>query len=160
MQKYFRTPMGLTVCIILGLLLLHLSLWLGRLFLPGFIGEFCGKVQGIAFTPFFMEFFLIAFGFMVVLILNQLRKKWDGEELVYLEVVDDPVEMPASSKSVILAEHEKREDSIEVSLAAIEGSLALKDYAQAQELITEAFKITPQNKKLDILQTKLNNIKS
>ena len=125
-----------------GFIIIHVLLWLGRSFLPGFPGELCGRIQGLSITPFVMEFFMIAFGFMVVLSINHFRQKWDGDELVYLEVVDDPnAELPKNSQAVVFKDRAENTDSLDVSVAALEGAMELKDVATAKEILS---KLSPQ----------------
>lgn len=150
--------MRLAIIIIFGLIGIHVCLWFGRIYLPGFAGEICGKIQGFCITPFFMEFLLIVFGLFMVLVINHFRQKWEGDELVYLEVVDDPtVQLPAHSKSVILPQREDTGDPVEVIVASIEGALALNEVAEARDLFSQI----PENKyshpAVQALNQKLNN---
>ncbi len=161
MRKFLSNPKKLAVTIILGLCMFHVFLWMGRMFLPGFVGELCGKMQGLAFTPFFMEFFLIAFGFLVILIINHFRMKWEGSELVYMETVQDPPSsLDSKSRSIILSERQQHEDRMNVILAALEGSITVKDFSQANELANEASEIDPHNKMLILLKEKINQSQS
>lgn len=145
--------------IIFGLLFVHLGLWAGRMYVPGFIGEWCGKIQGFSFTPFFMEFGLIVFGLVAVLVINHFRQQWEGDELVYLEVVDDPkAELPESSRSVVFTERADGGDSLAVSLAAIEGALEIKDYQEAKSLFSELSSKDLTHPSVQSLTDKLNNL--
>lgn len=144
--------------LILGILCVQVALWFGRMYLPGFAGEFCGKLQGLTFTPFFMELSFVIFGFTAVFTINHFRRKWDGEELVYLEKVDDP-EAPLSSdsRSVILPERAEKVPPLEVSLAAIEGALEMGDHAEARDLLSRIPLEHVNNPSVKELSVKLNS---
>jgi len=88
MKNFINTPPRITCALIFGLILVHVGLWFGRIHLPGYLGELCGKVQGLSMTPFCMELSLTAFGFMAVLGINNYRRKKEGEEFVALEIPD------------------------------------------------------------------------
>lgn len=138
MKTFFSSPVRVTMLVIGSIILWHIGLWAGYTFLEGFPAELCAKIQGFSITPFFMEFSFIVFGFMVVMLINRLRQKWDGEELVYLEVVDDvDAELPEGSKTVVLPKRVENEDPFRVTVAAIEGAIEIKDFALAKELLLE-----------------------
>ena len=85
-----------------------------------------------------METGFVIFGFLCVLTINHFRQKWDGDELVYLEVVEDPTDdLPSDSKAVIFDEMHEKEDQLKISIAAIEGAIASNDIDQAKQLIAE-----------------------
>lgn len=64
--------------------------------LPGLAGEFFAKVAGIITTPFLMETSVCIFGFIIVMLLNKWREARDGDELVYLDELEQAA---ADSKS-------------------------------------------------------------
>lgn len=138
MRKFFSKPILVAAICIFAFILFHGLLTLGRLYGPPQVERLCGMVQGIATTPFFMESGFVIFGFLCVLIINHYRRKQDGDELVYLEVVDDPTaDLSPDSKAVIFSEHHEKEDRFKIALAAIEGAIDTKDLTQAKELIAE-----------------------
>lgn len=159
MKNFFTSPLRVAMFFIFGLLFAHLGLWAGRAYAPGFIGEWCGKIQGFSFTPFFMEIGLIVFGFMAVFVVNFYRQKWEGDELVYLEVVDDPqAKLPDSSRAVIFTERADSGDPLPVSLAAIEGALELKDYQEAKSLLSQLSSKDLAHPSVKTLSEKLQNL--
>ncbi len=89
MKTFFSNPLRVAILLILGLVTMHALLWIGHMVLPGFAGELCGKIQGLAMTPFFLEGFMAAFGLLSVLAINHFRQKWDGDEFVTIEVDSD-----------------------------------------------------------------------
>jgi hypothetical protein len=59
-------------------------------FVPGVFGEWLGVIAGIISTPFLLEIFFVVTGLIIVVGLNHMRQKRDGDEFVYLEQVSDP----------------------------------------------------------------------
>ena len=88
-RKFFSNPFRLAGVCIAAFFLLHLLLLVGRVYGPPYIVRFCGLIQGMSTTPFFMETGFVAFGFLCLLAMNHYRRKWDGDEFVTLEVPDE-----------------------------------------------------------------------
>lgn len=121
--------------IIFSLLGIHIGLCLGRLYLPGYAGELCGVIQGFSFTPFFMEFFLVAFGFIVIFLVNHYRTKWEGEELVYIEVEDDSAnDLPSTSQTALLKERAESAP-VEHTLASLKEAIEREDHDEARRVL-------------------------
>ncbi len=106
-------------------------------FIPGVIGEWASMILGFVTTPVFLEITFFTIGLLIVLTLNHLRIKKEGEGWVYLEQVDDP------SAPKDLPEHAKwaayrtsplpgEEPGL---LAQAEGALEIRDFTEAAELI-------------------------
>lgn len=112
MRKFLSSPLRVALLVIGLLILFHAFLTFGRHFLPGFAGELCGRLQGLSVTPFVMEISLVCFGFLSVMIINNVRRKWDGEEFVSLEISDDPESQPTDiSKSEQVADRAEQESA-------------------------------------------------
>jgi len=107
-------------------------------FIPGIVGEWASMLLGFVTTPVFLEITFFCIGLMIVLLLNHLRMKREGDGWVYLERVDDP-EAPQD-----LPEHAKwaayREPPLPGEepglLAQAEGATAIGDYDAAAEAIS------------------------
>jgi len=138
MRKIFSKPLLITAICIFSFIGVHALLTVGRMYGSDPIVRLCGMLQGMGTTPFFMETGVVIFGFLCVLTINHFRQKWDGDELVYLEVVEDPTDdLPSDSKAVIFDEMHEKEDQLKISIAAIEGAIASNDIDQAKQLIAE-----------------------
>ena len=87
-RKFFGNPFRLAGTCIFLFFFMHLLLLVGRVYGPPYVVRFCGLVQGMSTTPFFMETGFAAFGFLCLLAMNHFRRKWDGEEFVTMEVPD------------------------------------------------------------------------
>lgn len=73
-------------------------------FVPGVFGEWLGVIAGVMSTPFLLEIFFVILGLIIVVGLNHLRQKRDGDDFVYIEKVDDPhdaAEIPEETKSEV-----------------------------------------------------------
>ena len=57
--------------------------------LPGFAGEFFRKINGIMFTPFFLELTFAFLGLIAVFWVNNIRLQREGDDYVSLEIEDD-----------------------------------------------------------------------
>jgi hypothetical protein len=143
--------------------------------IPGLLGEWVGMMIGIVTTPFFMESFFAILGLVTVVALNIWRQRKEGDEFVYLDLVD----APNSSKN--LPEHAKwalyREKPLDPEkpslLAQAEGALAIGDYDTASDWIgamehdelkhpetlklrLQLAKLTGRNDLVDALEKSLN----
>jgi hypothetical protein len=126
---------GAAIC--LGLAVLVCGALIGWRYLPGVLGEWIGTMVGVMTTPFFLEASFIFIGLTIVILLNHHRQKKDGEELVYLEQVDE------SSVAGVMPDHAKwavyREAPLpgeEPSLLVqAEGAAAIGDWPELAELL-------------------------
>jgi len=125
MRTFLSNPIRIALFFIFGIVGIHILLFLGHQYLTGFPAELCAKIQGFSITPFFMEGSFVAFGLMAVMIINNIRRKWDGEEMVNLEVDDSLVEELKDKRALTVAEKE------ELISSAIEAS----EFDSAQEII-------------------------
>ncbi len=104
-------------------------------YVPGFMGEFLGVLAGIISTPFLLEACFLILGLIIVIGLNNIRMRRNGDEYVYLEEVEDPgahANLPARSSFAIYKDRPL--DGGEIApLDAIEGALDADDPAQAAE---------------------------
>lgn len=104
-QTTFPTKQVVVVAsILLGLTLLVCGALLGWRHLPGVWGEWIGAMVGMMSTPFFLEASFIFIGLTIVMWINHVRQKRDGDELVYLEEMQTP-----SKKSFEEGESESRD---------------------------------------------------
>ena len=113
-------------------------LWAGT-YLPGFAGEVFSMVSGILWTPVLLDISLFVIGLGLVLWLNKVRLAREGDEYVYLEQVEEPelpADLPAEARSAVYS-GPPAELADRPELAAIEGALAMKDYAGATSLLLE-----------------------
>lgn len=106
-------------------------------FIPGMVGEWASMTLGFVTTPVFLEISFFCIGLLIVLSLNHVRMKKEGDGWVYLERVDDP------SAPVDLPEHAKwaayREPPLPGEepglLAQAEGAVEIGDFDAAAEAI-------------------------
>ncbi|MGL4399546.1 MAG: hypothetical protein ACRCXD_06735 [Luteolibacter sp.] len=125
------------VIILVTLTLLVAGTLLGWRLIPGLLGEWVGMMIGILTTPFFMEASFAILGLVTVIALNIWRQRKDGDEFVYLDLVDGP------NSSQNLPEHAKwalyREKPLDLEkpslLAQAEGAIAIGDHVAAAEWI-------------------------
>lgn len=132
-----RKQIAIGAGILIAFTLVILTALLGWRYLPGFLGEWVGAVVGIMSTPFFLEGSFIVLGFMTVVFLNSWRRHKEGEECVYLDVVDDPqapANLPDQAKWAVY--REKPLAGTEPSLLdQAEGAFAIGDHEAAAEAI-------------------------
>jgi len=103
-----------------------------------------------------MEAGFVLFGFLCVLIINYFATKWDGDEMVYLEIVDEPTkDLPADSKAVVFTEIHEKDSTFDLTLAAIEGAIESNDKQQASELIANLSKKELESPQVSSLIDKL-----
>lgn len=145
---------------VLGLFMsIHVGLYFGGK-VDGFFGEICRKIQGFSITPFFMEIGFVAFGGIILLGINAYRRQKEGDEYVYLEEVSDvDANLPENSRSILLSQRETV-DPLDSQFAAIEGSLELKDYAQASELWDNLEAVQQETPQAQLLKEKINSLSS
>ncbi|MGL5017387.1 MAG: hypothetical protein ACRDBP_04585 [Luteolibacter sp.] len=133
-----RVKQGLVgVILLVTLTVIVAGTLLGWRLIPGLLGEWVGMMIGIVTTPFFMETFFAILGLVTVVALNIWRQRKDGDEFVYLDLVDgpsSPKNLPEHAKWALF--REKPLDPEKPSLLAqAEGALAIGDYASAGEWI-------------------------
>lgn len=101
---------------------------------PGILGEWLGVVIGVMTTPFFLELSFAIIGLSIVLMINHLRQKRVGDELVYLEQVNEPIILPDHASWALFREVplSGQEPGL---LDQAEGALAIGDYQAAAGLL-------------------------
>lgn len=109
---------------------------IGSRYMSGLLGEWLSLMIGIMTTPFFMEASFLIIGLIIVIGLNTWRRRKDGEELVYLERVDDAaVSGLPDHASWAVYERAPLQGEVPSLLIQAEGALAIGDHALAAELI-------------------------
>lgn len=103
--------------------------------LPGAIGVVFAKITGILSTPFLMEASLCFLGLVIVMLLNYWRHLRNGDELVYLdEIQNPPVSLPDSARWAVYKQ--KPLDPVEPTPAdLLEGAIAIGDHVTASEAL-------------------------
>jgi ABC-type amino acid transport system permease subunit len=103
--------------------------------LPGLAGEFFARIAAIVTTPFLMEASVIILGFILVLLINHWRRHREGDELVYLDEVEDaPKAMPDQARWAIY--RDKPLDAGDpVPADLLEGAVAIGDHESAIEIL-------------------------
>jgi hypothetical protein len=80
------------VAIALGILLAVgggvLGLWLGWLKLPGAAGEMLGMIVGVMSTPFFLEATFVLLGCLILMAVNTIQRRREGDEWVSPEQLE------------------------------------------------------------------------
>ncbi|WP_367873030.1 hypothetical protein [Luteolibacter sp. Populi] len=126
------------VAVALGILALVAAAFVGAAFaahLPGVAGEFFARILGIMTTPFILEASLCIIGFVIVLTLNQWRQMRDGDELVYLEQVQDsPATLPDQARWAVYAQKPQETGTV-ASADLLEGALAIGDHGEALTIL-------------------------
>jgi hypothetical protein len=107
---------------------------LGWRHLPGVLGEWFGVMIGVITTPFFMELSFAALGLTIVLMLNHWRQKREGDELRYLEQVNEPVNIPEHASWAVFREPPLAGEEPSL-LEQADGALAIGDYQTAAECL-------------------------
>ena len=109
---------------------------LGWRHLPGVFGEWMGFVVGVATTPFFLEATFAVLGLSLVLLINHWRRSRSGDELMYLEQVDENAGLPEHASWAVF-----RDPPLEVEmpspLARLEGAMAIADHEEAAGILAE-----------------------
>lgn len=106
-------------------------------FVPGVFGEFLGVIAGIISTPFLLEICFAILGLIIVVALNNMRMKRNGDEFVYLEEVADPlVRAGLPDRSTFAIYKDRPLDGIEPApLDQIEGAIAVGDHENAAQML-------------------------
>lgn len=102
--------------------------------LPGILGEWLGVMIGVVTTPFFLELSFAALGLTVVLMLNHWRQKRAGDELMYLEQVDEPANLPDHASWAVFREPPLTGEEPSLLVQA-DGALAIDDHQTAAECL-------------------------
>jgi len=108
-------------------------------FVPGVFGEWLGVIAGIISTPFLLEISFVILGLVIVVGLNHLRQKRDGDDFVFLEPINDPTTSPGMPDQSKFAIHGDRPlDEVEPSpIDKIDGALETGDHTHAADLLAE-----------------------
>jgi len=125
---------------ILGVLILLVpAFYIVWHFVPGLFGEWLGVIAGVMSTPFLLEIFFIILGLIIVVGINQLRQRREGDEFVYLEQIEDPsapADIPDHSKFAIYGKRPL--EGVQPSrIDDIEGAIEIRDHDQAAEWLAE-----------------------
>ena len=123
--------------ILAGLALAACGTLAGWRHLPGLLGEWVGVIVGVMTTPFLLEASCVVIGLTVVLAINHWRQKRAGDELVYLERVDDaavPGGLPDHAGWAVY-QTEPLQGEIPTLQAQAEGAVAIGDYETATECL-------------------------
>jgi hypothetical protein len=120
--------------ILLAIALMVCGALIGWRYLPGILGEWLGTMIGFITTPFFLELSFAVLGLTVVLIINHWRQKRTGNELVYLEQVNEAENLPDHASWAVF--HDQPLKGEEPSLVVqADGALAIGDYQTAAECL-------------------------
>lgn len=118
----------------------------GRL-IPGLTGEFFAQVLGFVTTPFILETTLCIVGFVTVLTVNQWRLMREGDELVYLEEVQNgPADLPDQARWAVYADKPLEPGNI-AATDLLEGALSIADHEAAVfilETMTDSERLQPE----------------
>jgi hypothetical protein len=120
--------------ILLGLAAIICASLLGWRLIPGVIGEWLGMVIGVMTTPFFMEASFGLLGLALVVMLNHWRQSKAGEELVYLEQVDEAAGLPEHAAWAVFR-NTPLEVELPTRLEQLQGAMAIRDHHAAAEML-------------------------
>jgi len=109
---------------------------LGWRHVPGVFGDWMGFVVGVASTPFFLEASFAVLGLSLVLVINHWRRSRSGDELMYLEQVDEDAGLPEHASWAVFGEP-PLEVEMPSPLARLEGALAIADHEGAAGILAE-----------------------
>lgn len=101
--------------------------------MPGLLGEWVGTMAGIITTPFVMESSFAVIGLTIVICINHWRQKKAGDELMYLERVDDAEGLPDHASWALY--RDALDGEVPPLLVRAEGALAIGDHETAAECI-------------------------
>lgn len=109
---------------------------IGSRYMTGLLGEWISLMIGIMTTPFFMEASFVILGLTIVIGLNTWRRRKEGDELVFLERVDEASTpgLPDHASWAVF-DHPPLQGETPSLLAQAEGALAIGDHSLAAELI-------------------------
>lgn len=121
--------------ILLAVALIICGALVGWRHLPGILGEWLGVVIGVMTTPFFLELSFAVLGLTIVLILNHWRIRRTGDELVYLEQVDEPACLPDHARWAVFRERPLAGEEPDL-MSQTEGAIAIGDYQAAADFLS------------------------
>ena len=133
-----RKSLAVGFGLILAAAALIVLIWVGT-YLPGFPGEVFSMIAGIMWSPVLLDLSLFLIGISLVLWINHIRRKGEGDEFVYLETVagpDIPADLPAEARSVIYRKPPEPPAG-DPTIAAVEGALDMHDLQTATDLLLE-----------------------
>jgi hypothetical protein len=120
--------------ILLAITALVCGLLAGWRYLPGILAEWFGVMVGVVTTPFFLELSFAILGLTIVLMLNHWRQKRAGDELMYLEQVDEPGNLPEHASWAVFRNPPLLGEEPSLLVQA-DGALAIGDYQTAAECL-------------------------
>lgn len=123
------------VSILLVLMVLVCGVLVGSKFLPGLLGEWVGTMVGVATTPVFLEITFVFLGFVVVLVINGVRRRREGDELVYLERAEG-VDLPEHAKWAVYREEPLAGEEPDL-IEQAEGAMELGDLEEVAEFLSK-----------------------
>ena len=127
-----QVAIGVAILLTIALVVCGLLLWVPHV--PGFLGEWLGFMVGVVTTPFLLEISFGLFGLTLVLLINHLRQNKSGDELVYLEQVEDPAGLPEHASWAVYRDPPLAGEEPSLQAQA-EGALAIGDHQTAAECI-------------------------
>jgi hypothetical protein len=120
--------------ILLGIAVVVCGALIGWRYLPGLLGEWLGTMIGLMTTPFLLEASFAVLGLSLVIFINHWRQRRTGDELMYLEQVDDPDGLPEHASWAVFREPPLDGETPSLQAQA-EGALAIGDFAAAAECL-------------------------
>lgn len=134
MDNERRRQIAVGGVILLLITVLVCGVLMGWRHLPGLLGEWVGVMIGVVTTPFFLELSFAILGLTIVFMLNHWRQKRAGDELMYLEQVDEPGNLPDHASWAVFQKPPLvgEEPSL---LVQADGALAIGDHQTAAECL-------------------------
>jgi hypothetical protein len=127
------------ISILVTLFFLIPLLLIGWRKVPGLAGEWLGLIVGLMSTPFLLEGSFLILGLVIVITVNQLRQRKEGDEFVILEQIDGhdlPTDLPDQAKWAVYRNTPLA--GVEPTLLErAEGALAIGDFDTAAACIGE-----------------------
>ncbi len=120
--------------ILVAVMLVVCGILIGWHYLPGLLGEWVGFMVGVMTTPFLLEASFVILGLTVVVAINGWRRRRAGDELVYLEQVEGPDDLPEHAKWALYRDLPLDGEVPSLQTQA-EGALAIGDFESAAECI-------------------------
>jgi hypothetical protein len=147
-----RSQILACAAILLTLTLAMSGLLMGWRHLPGLLGEWTGFIVGIMTSPFFMEASFAVIGLTIVLAVNHWRERKAGDELMYLEQVEDAAGLPEHAAWALYRDPLAGE--VPPLLVQAEGALAIGDHETAAECLAAM----PEEdlKRADVLKVRMD----
>lgn len=162
-RKWVKTLIiGCSVMFIFFLALAILALC--AIYLEGFPKTVAEKIAGLISSPVIMELNFFFMGFFLLIAFNTFRRMREGDEYVYLEVVDEPSaksSLPATKQITIYKDlPETFHGDLDLHIATIEGALDMKDTEQAFNLLMEFPQETLDTPQVKTLCQRLDELKN